>query len=308
MKSTHRVVYRAANVQQAHLLANLLNERGIFAYVTNDALQGVGGDLPFGMTTAPQVVVHQDEADEARQIAREFDATTSTPAPPAERPFQFELAVLFYCVTWAAVFFGVNRLVDNPQLAGLANYALIGTFLVVSYVLVARRIARRNRAYPGAPSAGNWKEAPSGAGESEVDDGYSDDDSDADGDLPYEWPVCPHCGRPRLTSCPVCETAGSEFASAYLPMEAAIAESAASDGSGYHVICPTCDEAFEAEFPSECEWCGHRFRDGRPVHRAESPVTSPFEDMNPRAWIVLGGLTTSILAVVGLFIWMVSRR
>ena len=78
-----------------------------------------------------------------------------------------------------------------------------------------------------------------------------------------EWPACPHCGRGRLTSCPVCETAGTQFAEAFMPDFGPDDEEPANDReNALMVLCPTCDEPFVPQFPSRCEWCGHRFRDG----------------------------------------------
>ena len=221
---------------------------------------------------------------------------------------------MFYLVTWSAIFFGANRLFEGRRGSESVNVFLVVAFVAVSYVLVARRLARRDREYPARLSPGDWRDAPAGAAASERGGGSDEgmdaeaDDFDDEEELPYDWPRCPHCGRPRLTSCPVCETAGSGFTPAYLPVEAEIAESATAEGLGYHVLCPTCDEPFWAEFPSECEWCGHRFRDGRAVRSSEPVVTSPFADMNERAWIVVGGLVATVAAIVALFVWLASRR
>jgi hypothetical protein len=76
------VIYSAANVQQAYLLKGLLEERGIAAWVVNDALQIAGGELPLGWRSAARVVVSGQDAEEARQFALEFDRTTShAPVP-----------------------------------------------------------------------------------------------------------------------------------------------------------------------------------------------------------------------------------
>ena len=64
------------------------------------------------------------------------------------------------------------------------------------------------------------------------------------------------------------------------------------------VLCPTCDEPFRPEFPARCEWCGHRFADGRESRRPRPSSTSPFEDMNPRVWIVIGGLVVLLVATL----------
>jgi hypothetical protein len=76
------------------------------------------------------------------------------------------------------------------------------------------------------------------------------------------WPACPSCGRPRLTFCPVCETAGTDFAEAFLPEAPLDVEGDERVDTRLLVICPTCDEPFAPEFPARCEWCGYRFRDG----------------------------------------------
>ncbi len=71
MKQT--VVYNAASAQQAHLLKNILEEMGIVAHVTNDALQGAAGELPLGWAVAPRVVVAESDSEQARKVAIEFD-------------------------------------------------------------------------------------------------------------------------------------------------------------------------------------------------------------------------------------------
>jgi hypothetical protein len=82
------VIYSAANVQQAHLLKGLLEERGIAAWVVNDSLQVAAGELPLGWTAAPRaaprVVVAASDAEEARQFALSFDEQTAhEPEPDA---------------------------------------------------------------------------------------------------------------------------------------------------------------------------------------------------------------------------------
>ena len=83
------VIYSAANSQQAHLLKGLLEERGIPAWVVNDAIGLAGGELPLGWTAAARVVVSQSDAEEARQFALNFDRRTAhEPEPdlPAGEP------------------------------------------------------------------------------------------------------------------------------------------------------------------------------------------------------------------------------
>jgi hypothetical protein len=73
MPTTHQVIYIAATPEQAHLLKNALEERGIFSYLTNEQLQFALGDLPIGLPTAVRVVVQEHDAQEARRIALDFE-------------------------------------------------------------------------------------------------------------------------------------------------------------------------------------------------------------------------------------------
>jgi len=71
------IIYSADSVQQAYLLKGLLEEQGIFARVVNDAIQIAGGDLPLGWTSAAKVVVADQDAAAARQLAEQFDRQTA---------------------------------------------------------------------------------------------------------------------------------------------------------------------------------------------------------------------------------------
>ena len=77
MSSEPTVIYSAANTQQAYLVKGLLEERGIAAWVINDAIQIAGGELPLGWTAAARVVVGNSDAVKARQVAVEFDRQTA---------------------------------------------------------------------------------------------------------------------------------------------------------------------------------------------------------------------------------------
>jgi hypothetical protein len=207
MASTHAVIYVAANAEQAHLLKNVLTEQGIFAYVTNEQLQLGAGEL-MGLPTAPRVVVDESDAEDARQIALEFEQALKG-----------------------------NALSEDSR---------------------------------------------------EPEDEESELDS---------WPKCPHCNRPRHTSCPTCETAGGSFPLAFMPP-------GTDGGVGSDkpqkllVICPICDEPFSPIFLARCEWCGHRFGDGR-----ELPVSGPSDkyEFNERVWIVIVGLVIALGAVFAIF-------
>jgi hypothetical protein len=75
-------VYSAASTQQAYLLKGLLEERGIAAWVVNDAIQFAGGELPVGWRAAAKVVVGDNDAFEASRIAEAFDRQTAHGSTP----------------------------------------------------------------------------------------------------------------------------------------------------------------------------------------------------------------------------------
>jgi Putative prokaryotic signal transducing protein len=67
-------IFRAANSQHAQMLRQMLEERGIKAFIVNEALQTAGGDLPLGWTAAPRILVAEEDAVKGRLIAEQFDA------------------------------------------------------------------------------------------------------------------------------------------------------------------------------------------------------------------------------------------
>lgn len=75
MTADLKVVYTANSLEEAHLLKNHLEERGIDAIVTNADLQG-GATLGLWgreWMCLPRVAVREEHASVARQIASEFD-------------------------------------------------------------------------------------------------------------------------------------------------------------------------------------------------------------------------------------------
>jgi hypothetical protein len=124
-------------------------------------------------------------------------------------------------------------------------------------------------------------------------------------DLSHPWPRCPRCDASRTTRCPVCETAGTDFAEADpeynwgmgldeapesascgcmsggcsgKPSRAAGDDSVPgeepsdeSEPTRPVLMCPTCDEPFVPEYPRRCVWCGHEFEDGYEVDVAAQP-------------------------------------
>jgi rubrerythrin len=133
-----------------------------------------------------------------------------------------------------------------------------------------------------------WQQA--GSPSEELDELEEEADREA-----FAWPECPHCRRPRQTSCPVCETAGTDFPPAFMADEEPQTDRPAGEKPAQLVLCETCDEPFVPEFLARCEWCGHRFRDGSEL--PAPPIVTPlFDEVNPRVWIVIAGLALLLAA------------
>lgn len=246
MSAEQKVIYAARTSQEAHLLKNLLADLGIKAVVTNELLErGSGVDI-VGWPTASRVVVGEEDAPRARQIALELD----------------------------------------------------------------RKLA--------AAAAGPRAEQP---------------DTEPPATVLDEWPWCPQCEAPRTTRCPVCGTAGSDFALADADFSGAPEPDAAAAvpasfrcgpggctpaGSAAEtdapagdepqaeptrtlLMCPTCDEPFEPEYPRVCEWCGHEFPDGFQVEIPQEPL----EQIDSRVYMVVFGLLALGVALVAYFMFIV---
>lgn len=154
----------------------------------------------------------------------------------------------------------------------------------------------------------------------------------AEHDALNPWPRCPECAAPRITRCPVCQTAGHDFPQAdpdfaVLPEpgaaeeplscgcggceadragEAAIPAGGVSDSSEEHtgerevptmLTCTTCDEPFIPRYLRRCEWCGHTFADGIEFQRPDGTA----EPLNARVVFVFFTLAA---AALGLLAWL----
>ncbi len=115
------------------------------------------------------------------------------------------------------------------------------------------------------------------------------------------WPICPDCRRRRLTSCPVCQTAGTSFPAAFY---AELDSQDADDSGRLLVLCTTCDEAFAPRFPARCEWCGHHFPDGWVP--APIKTTEPI-DVNARVVVALVGVVLTVVGLVMFFARIASQ-
>jgi hypothetical protein len=81
-ESELREVYSAANVTEAHLLRDALEEAGIEAMVVGDELFGAIGSVP-GISGAPKLMVKAEDYEPARKIVTEHElANRKTTAPP----------------------------------------------------------------------------------------------------------------------------------------------------------------------------------------------------------------------------------
>jgi hypothetical protein len=120
---------------------------------------------------------------------------------------------------------------------------------------------------------------------SEADDSAESDDAD-----PGSHVRCPGCDKPRMAVCPFCRTSGTRFRSADTFGDTAEEEPL--------LLCPTCDEPFEATYLRTCEWCGHDFGSG--VQAPEIVKEFSAEPLNGRVLLVgLGG----VALVAGLVIY-----
>lgn len=67
-----RTVYAAADPVMAGFIENLLQEAGIPAYVNQAGLYSAAGEVPPNETWARIMVVHEEQAEEARAIILEY--------------------------------------------------------------------------------------------------------------------------------------------------------------------------------------------------------------------------------------------
>jgi hypothetical protein len=236
-------------------------------------------------------MVDSRHAEVARSIALEFEetlmrdrrASSAADVPRSVAMFKSLVRVLVYCIVWTILYSFVSAGTRNSEFHELATSLVIGAFVATSSYLVLGNV---------------WK----GANSLEDTDEFAVDDEEEADDA--AWPKCPSCSRPRHTTCPVCQTAGSDFIPAFDPVGPD--NEGEPDQQHALVICPTCDEPFRPVYLKRCEWCGYRFADGRDL--PPTPLfTSPFAEMNARVWFVLVGILLSIGGVIGLLGWIASQ-
>lgn len=92
-----RQVYEPANAAEAHMLAHLLQQEGIEAHVSGEALQGAAGELPAGGVIG--LLVPDENYERARALLLHWEK--SNLAEPTERPgrrFGIVAALVFLLV------------------------------------------------------------------------------------------------------------------------------------------------------------------------------------------------------------------
>ncbi len=178
----HIVVYAAANLAEAYHLKNILAEEGIAAEVTNSLLEGGSGVDIVGWPTLPRLLVREHDADRARRVALEYDRRNRPHGDEAE-----EEALLASAA--------------DPAQADHRDET-VGT----------RGPSGAETGSPG--KAEHAAEYALGGNRQNRPDGANQRDRQATGtprrELPA-WPVCPMCGRKRITQCPYCGACGSDF-------------------------------------------------------------------------------------------------
>lgn len=81
-----KCVFQASHGLEAHVVAGLLDQVGIFAQVHGDMLQGAVGELPAaGLAT---VWVAENDESRARQVVADFEATQPSVETTVQKPPQ----------------------------------------------------------------------------------------------------------------------------------------------------------------------------------------------------------------------------
>ena len=178
----HVVVYAAANLAEAYHLKNILAEEGIAAEVTNSLLEGGSGVDIVGWPTLPRLLVRESEVDLARRVALEYDRRNRSPRKEAE----------------------VETLLASAADPAPADHrdetvGMIGP--------PGAEVGSPGKAEHAAEYAfgGNRESSVGGANQRDRQAARTPRK-----ELPA-WPVCPMCGRKRITQCPYCGACGSDF-------------------------------------------------------------------------------------------------
>lgn len=107
--------------------------------------------------------------------------------------------------------------------------------------------------------------------------------------------LCPSCGEPRVAVCPYCQTTGGHFRAAE-DFTAEDVSGEAADGEPVMLICPTCDEPFDAAYFRVCGACGHDFGSGLDTPPIVRELSS--EPLNGRVIAVAAGCIALVAALI----------
>jgi hypothetical protein len=77
-------LYRARGISEAHAIRLAIEAEGIAVFIENEHLQGALGELPFGWSTAPRVLVNRADEAPAREILKTFTIQPPENEPEAE--------------------------------------------------------------------------------------------------------------------------------------------------------------------------------------------------------------------------------
>jgi hypothetical protein len=133
------LVYRAANVVEAHALVVRLADEGIEARVLGEPLQGAYAGLRLGGMELAEVWVADDDREAAEPI---IDAWRNEhfPTAGALKPtrFQFPLIVLLVVMTYVALVFGSAAMPPRVQdiFAPILHLVLFGAFVAIAWIKV----------------------------------------------------------------------------------------------------------------------------------------------------------------------------
>jgi hypothetical protein len=222
MDEKRMVIYTAGSVRDADLLKMRLARAGIDAAVVQGPAEAGAADAPAGWQSARQVVVAERDAEPACQIVRQFDEEhpgagriegaggTALGEPPGD-DLQEPVEVYAAASAQDANFLknllaeaGIKATVTNAVLQGGMGGTVIG-WHALARVVVAREDAEVAREiaveFERRIAAASLRRLEGAAG-------------DAAGVEEIPWPRCPKCDAMRTTKCPICETAGTDFARA----------------------------------------------------------------------------------------------
>ena len=73
MNEHSEVIYSAGRIEEAVIVKQMLEDRGIEAIVENQALQGALGELPPGEATNPRVRVAAENVEKSREVVKAFE-------------------------------------------------------------------------------------------------------------------------------------------------------------------------------------------------------------------------------------------